>query len=196
MAQKIYAAVNKPAWDSTQWVKWTFRGGHEYLWDKFQQKVKVKWDDHEVILDLVNRQDTAKESGVVITGEDAKKLADKAYSLFCNDSFWFIAPFKLTDPGTQRSIVSMPDGRRGLKVSYTNGGTTPGDSYVWLVDDQGVPTSFKMWVSVLPIGGIESTYEKWISLPTGAKIASFHLIGGGLKSEITDIDGGMGNPGF
>ena len=29
-------------------------------------------------------------------------------------------------------------------VTYTKGGTTPGDTYVWLFDEKGNPKSFKM----------------------------------------------------
>ncbi len=196
LTQQIYANLHKTAWDSTQWIKWTFRGGHEYLWDKFQNRVRVHWDDQEVLLDLSTQTGPAKKSGVLLTGEAAVKANQKAYSMFCNDGFWLIAPYKLTDPGTKRSIVQLPDGRKGLKVSYDSGGTTPGDSYVWITDNKGIPTSFKIWASILPVGGVEATWENWVELPTGAKLSTFHLIGGQMKSAITGVDGGMGAPGF
>lgn len=196
LTQQIYTNLHKTAWDSTQWLQWTFRGGHEYLWDKFQNRVRVRWDDQEVLLDLSTQTGPAKKSGVLLTGEAAAKANQKAYSMFCNDGFWLIAPYKLTDPGTKRSIVQLPDGRKGLKVSYNSGGTTPGDSYVWITDDKGMPTSFKIWASILPVGGVEATWESWLELPTGAKLSTFHLIGGQMKSAITEVDGGMGAPVF
>lgn len=133
---------------------------------------------------------------MLLSGEAAADAAKDAYKMFCNDSFWLMAPFKLTDPGTKRMLVTLPDGRQGLKISYSSGGVTPGDSYVWFLDGQGVPTAFKMWVGILPIGGIEGTWEKWITLPTGAKLSTFHLIGGKLDSPIMDVDGGMGAAAF
>jgi hypothetical protein len=196
LTQQIYNNIHKTAWDSTRWVKWTFRGDHTYLWDKFQNRVQVRWDDHEVILDLATQTGPAKKAGVLLAGEAAQKAAQKAYALFCNDGFWLMAPYKLTDPGTQRSIVQLADGRKGLKVSYDNGGVTPGDSYVWITDQNGMPTSFKMWVSVLPVGGLEATWEKWITLPTGARLSTYHLLGGKVESIITDVDGGMGASGI
>jgi cell division protein FtsL len=39
----------------------------------------------------------------------------------------FIGSFKLRDPGTSRSIV-MQDEKEALMVTYTSGGSTPGDS--------------------------------------------------------------------
>ena len=196
MAQAIYTQLNKTAWDSTQWVKWDFPGGHQYLWDKRHGQVRVRWDDQEVLLDLATQQGPAKKSGVLLSGSEAAKAVKAAYAMFCNDGFWLTAPFKLTDPGTQRSVVTLPDGRKGLKVSYDSGGVTPGDSYVWILDDKGIPSSFKMWVSILPVGGIEATWEQWATLPTGAKVATYHLIGGKVKSVVTGLDGGMGTPTF
>lgn len=196
MVQTIYTTLNKTAWDSTQWVKWSFARGHHYHWDKQNNRVQVKWEDKEVVLDLNTQKGIVKKAGIVLTGEAAEKESKAAYSMFCNDSFWLVAPFKLTDPNTTRTVVTFPDGRKGLKVSYGNGGVTPGDSYVWFLDEKGMPTSFKMWVSVIPIGGITATWDNWVTLSTGAKLAASHLIGGKVESIATNIDGGMGMPNF
>jgi hypothetical protein len=191
MIQLVYKNLNKPAWDSTQWVKWTFNKNH-YTWDKFQNKVKVIRDNMEVLVDLSTQKGIVKKDGLVIEGKEADKAVSKAYFSFCNDSYWLVAPFKLTDAGTTPTLVTLSDGRKGLKISYNSGGVTPGDSYVWILNDQGVPTSFKMWVSILPIGGIEGTWEDWQELSTGAKLATKHVIGGKYNSLATDVSGGMG----
>jgi len=196
ITQTIYHNLNKTAWDSTRWVKWTFRGGHRYLWDKHQHRLLLQWDDREVVLDLVTLQGTAKKADILLSGEAADKMRQQAYKMFCNDSFWLTAPFKLTDPGAVLTMVTLPDGRKGMKVTYGTGGATPGDSYVWILDEKGTPVSFKIWASILPIGGVEATWEKWIQLPTGAKLSTFHLIGGKMESIITDVDGGMSAPAF
>jgi hypothetical protein len=185
MIELVYKNLNKPAWDSTQWVKWTFNKNH-YTWDKNQNKVKVLW------VDLNTQQGSAKKAGVSLSGKDADKAIKTAYSRFCNDSFWLTAPYKLTDAGTTPTLVTLSDGRKGLKISYNSGGVTPGDSYVWILNENGVPTSFKMWVSILPIGGIEGTWEDWQELSTGAKLATKHVIGGKYNSLATDVSGGMG----
>ena len=54
------------------------------------------------------------------------------------------------EPGICRSIVTI-DGKEALKVHYTIGGTTPGDSYIWMLDDQYMPTSYKMYVPSMNI---------------------------------------------
>ena len=92
------------------------------------------------------------------------------------------------DPGVNRSIVEAENGSRALKLEYSSGGVTPGDIYVWLLDDNYMPKSYKMWVSIIPVGGLEFTWEDWIELPGGALIATKHQ-SKGLTLELTNIKG-------
>jgi hypothetical protein len=85
--------------------------------------------------------------------------------------------------------VKTEDQKDALLVTYSSGGVTPGDSYLWVLDENNVPLYFKMWVKILPIGGIKGTWENWLTTKTGAKIASTHKIGP-INSAITDIQTG------
>ena len=175
MAQKMLAAIDKPAWDTTAVIQWTFKGMHDFLWDKNRNFVEVKWEDMRVLLHTKSITGQAFKNGTALTGDDANAAIQNAWSFFCNDSFWLNAPAKAFDPGTSRSIVQLADGREGLMVAYSSGGVTPGDSYVWLLDETGLPTSYKMWVKIIPVGGMEFTWQDWETLPTGAKIAKQHI---------------------
>ena len=174
LANKMFMAINKNAWDSTAIIQWTFKGMHDFVWDKDRNLVKVSWDDKVVLLDTKSVSGKAFENGVEVSADKADKLVKAAWSYFCNDSFWLNAPAKAFDPGTERSIVKLEDGGNALMVTYTSGGVTPGDSYLWILDENGLPKSWKMWVSIIPIGGIEFTWENWMDLSTGARIASLH----------------------
>jgi hypothetical protein len=50
-----------------------------------------------------------------------------------------------SDEGTTRSLVKNEDKTNGLLVSYASGGVTPGDAYLWKLDANGLPQSYKMW---------------------------------------------------
>ena len=63
-----------------------------------------------------------------------------------------------------------------LLVTYISGGTTPGDSYLWHLDESGNPSSFQMWVSILPIKGLEASWQGWITTESGAKFPTFHKL--------------------
>ncbi|MEM6316456.1 MAG: hypothetical protein AAF960_02240 [Bacteroidota bacterium] len=174
LAQKVLAAIDKPAWDTTGVIQWTFPGGHDFLWDKDRNLVKVNWEDYEVLVTLDETTGRAWKGGQEVTGEAGDKLVKEAWGYFCNDSFWLNAPAKVFDKGTERSVVTMPEGNEALMVTYQSGGVTPGDSYLWILDDNGLPASYKMWVSIIPIGGMEFTWEDYTTVSTGAKIATQH----------------------
>jgi hypothetical protein len=190
LTQRIFTAINKNAWDSTAWVKWTYRGDRHFHWFRHENRVVVRWADIKVELNLNDQSGPVEKNGVKLMGDEAKKYQQEAWSMFCNDSYWLNAPAKIADPGTTRSIVTTPDGKQQLLVQYSSGGVTPGDAYLWEVGPDYLPKSYKMWVKILPIGGVPATWEQWITLPTGAKVATFHVVGGREKLSITNLDAG------
>jgi hypothetical protein len=80
---------------------------------------------------------------------------------------------KVFDPGTRRGIVILEDGSEGLLVSYTSGGVTPGDHYLWILEASGLPKAWRMWVNIIPIGGLEFGWTDWTA-PEGPRIARNH----------------------
>lgn len=179
LGRKMMTAVGSEQLDSTAILVWTFAGSHRYVWDRKRNLVEVAWGDTQVLLNL----DTWEKGRAY---EDGKEVSDpgeldnkrgKAWELFVNDSFWFIAPTKAFDAGVKRSLVKQEDGTEALLVTYTSGGVTPGDSYLWLLDGNGLPYAFKLWVSIIPIGGIKATWSGWKTLKSGLKVATVHELG-------------------
>jgi len=148
LADKMLSALNKPAYDSLEFIGFTFKGIHSYAWDKKSNNVTVKWNEQEVFLDLNQNP------------EGFNLLEYKAYQYFINDTFWLVAPFKVKDKGGIRSTVDTDEGK-GLLVTYTQGGVTPGDTYLWILDERGFPTAWKLWVDIVPVGGLEFSWENW-----------------------------------
>jgi hypothetical protein len=181
LAQKIYSAVNKQAWDSLEFIQWTFSGRNNYTWDKQRNLVEVEWKNHRVLLNPSNQTGLASLNGKQLSKVESTEWVEKAYSMFCNDGFWMNAFTKLHDPGTERGLHITEEGDSTLLVTYTTGGVTPGDAYLWKTNADGLPISYKMWVSIIPIGGLEFTWEDWDTLYNGALIARNH------KSELLDV---------
>lgn len=187
LALSMLESLNIAAWDSTEIVSWTFRGNHNYTWNKKANIVSATWGSYEVEFNTQTSKGTVKNNDLTVTGEEAIQLIKKAQDNFNNDSFWLAAPYKVFDAGTERSIVTTKDGRTGLMITYTSGGTTPGDSYVWILDKSYQPISVKMWVAIMPIGGMEFTWENYQTLKSGAMIAKDHKLFGRLNIEVTNI---------
>lgn len=178
LAREMMVAVNVDAWEATGAVAWDFGGRQQHLWDRERGLARVRWDDHEVLVDLSTRDGRAWTGGEEVTdaGERAA-LLEQAWVHWANDSFWLNPIAKLFDDGVERRLVDLPeDGKRGLLVTYTTGGVTPGDSYLWIVGDDGLPTAWRMWTQILPIDGLEASWEDWTELSTGALVARKHHI--------------------
>jgi hypothetical protein len=190
LANRMLAAVHEKEWQNTPIVTWTSPGHQVYVWDKKRNLVAVSWSRNWVLLNL---SDWPKGKAFVEnreqTGNELDVLRGKAWAYFCNDSYWLIAPTKVFDEGVERRTVAQPDGSQALLVTYRSGGVTPGDSYLWFLDWNGLPTKYKMWVSIIPIGGVEATWEGWVKLKTGALVPSKHQLGP-LALRITDIKAG------
>ncbi len=179
LAQQMLSTLNYQAFEKTRYLEWSYRNGaNQFLWDKKMGKVEVQWDDYTANLDLVHLQNsTVYENGKAIPSGKSKKLIQRALKHFNNDSFWLVAPYKIFDKGTQRSLVNLEDGTQGLLVTYTSGGTTPGDSYLWLLNENGFPNAYKMWVEIIPVGGLEASWDDWIISESGAFLPKSHQLG-------------------
>lgn len=179
LARKMLKAMNHEVYENTRFFEWSYQGGkNQYQWDKERGVCRVKWSKVEVDLNLIKPQTSrVKKEGVTVSGEGAQKLIAKALSYFNNDSFWLVAPYKVFDEGTTRGIVDLEDGTQGLMVTYTSGGTTPGDSYLWKLNPNGFPNSYKMWVKIIPIGGLEASWDDWMVVQSGAFLPKSHQLG-------------------
>lgn len=188
LAEKMLDAVNADAWARTNYISWNFPGGHQYVWDRKNNLVEVKWGENVALLPTKNP--TSGRAWVNDKEVKDSGLLNKAWGYFCNDSFWLAAPFKVLDPGTERSIVKNEDGSQSLMVHYTSGGTTPGDRYLWHLDQNYMPTSYQMWVKIIPIGGVSAKWDGWKTLPNGAKVSTLHDLAGVFENSLEPVKAG------
>lgn len=188
VAISMMKATNTDAWDKTGAVTWTFGGRSNHLWDRTRNLVRVRKGDVVAWIDIASHRGLATKDGVALTGPERDEAVDEGWAAWANDSFWLNAPNKVFDQGTTRTLHPHEGGQDKLVISYTSGGVTPGDTYMWHVDPRGRPTSWQMWVSIIPIKGISASWEGWVQLSTGAWISTKHSIGP-VDIDITDLKG-------
>ena len=187
LASKMLEALNYDAYENLDVLEWSFRGKHFYKWYKKEHIVAVSWDNNKVILHT-NEQEKSEVFINDIKIEN-KEVLSNAIAFFNNDSFWLVAPYKVFDAGTERRIVNYKN-KDALLITYRSGGTTPGDSYLWILNEKFLPTSYKMWTSIIPIGGISATWsylkntEAGIKLPTQHKLSLF-----GVEISMGEVKG-------
>ncbi|WP_420579855.1 hypothetical protein [Reichenbachiella sp.] len=173
LAQKMLYSINDSAWQNTGAVSWGY-DDRTFIWDRKRHFTQVNFDGNQVLLDINNRKGYIIESAKDLSVEEKVETCHWAWRYWCNDSFWLNPISKIFDPGTERRIVDW-HGKKSLMVTYTSGGSTPGDSYLWILDDNGLPTSWKLWVSIIPIGGMRFSWDKWVKLETGVLISTHHF---------------------
>ena len=176
LAYKMLDALDYEAFQNTNYIEWTYKK-HHYKWQKDENTCLIYWKDFKVDINLNNPSESkAYVHKFKVDGETASELIKKAIAYFNNDSFWLVAPYKVFDQGAERRLVTLKNGDKGLLVTYISGGSTPGDSYLWIFNVHGKPIKFKMWISTLPIQGLEATWNDWTTTESGAQLPTFHKI--------------------
>lgn len=174
LARRIEVAVGLPAWRRVGAVQWRFAGKHSHLWDRQRGLVRVRWGKNEVQYRPSDQRGIVRQSGQRLRGVEAAKLIVDAHVRFINDRFWLNPFVTFFDRGVERRLLRGKDGALRLLVHYASGGVTPGDTYLWEVDSAGLPRRWQIWARILPIGGLATSWERWITLPGGARIATLH----------------------
>ncbi len=187
LAKKITTALNYHAFNDTKFISWKSNGTH-YIWNKLNRTVDIRWKNNR----LIYNQDAPNKS-IIKTPENLSEkekniLINRAENKFNNDSFWLVAPFKLFDKNVERFYVAPTTNENAsLVITYKSGGSTPGDTYQWFVDENFVPTKFKMWVSIIPIKGLPASWENWKTTVTGVKLSHTKKIIDLIPFRITEI---------
>jgi len=141
-------------WESLRGIAWTFEsargdtlrpGGRRHMWDKHSGWHRVEGRNRQgqsyVIVHHLDRPEgKAWVDGTAIEGDSLQRLLQRGKSLWTNDTYWMLMPFKLRDPGVRLGY----DGevREGnvtydkLALSFDKVGETPGDRY-WVFVNRG-----------------------------------------------------------
>jgi hypothetical protein len=185
-AENILKAIEHEKFLDAKEIHWTFRGVNNYIWQIQENVVDVSWEDYRVVYQTKNRSNSkAFQNDQLLYGQNREEAITYAVDNFNNDSFWLIAPHKLFDPGTTRTLV-QEDGKEKLLVQYNSGGSTPGDAYLWEVDDNNKPVAFKMWVSIIPFDGLEAEWGNWQMTDGGFPLPESRSVWG-LEIPITEV---------
>ena len=184
LASKIEKAIGFEAWrKQTAAIEFIFvkRNSHHFR-DLRRDLVEVRTGNTRVLYSNKDRSKfLAFQNGEKLEGQAARKAVYQAISYHTNDLFWMNPWSMLRAPGTTRQLV----GKQALLLSFKSGGVTPGDSYLIVTDENGLPTRIQMWASVLPLDGMEWSCEDWFQSETGVMLNRYYA---GLKDvKLKDV---------
>ncbi|HEX6890511.1 MAG TPA: hypothetical protein VF141_07460 [Chryseolinea sp.] len=142
LADSIMAAMGgRRNWDNTRYISWNF-GGRSLTWDKKDNRVRIESPKDSIIylVDLDKLQGKVSVKGQEITEADSlKKMLTKGKSIWINDSYWLVMPFKLKDTGLTIKYVGEDTMLTGIKcnvleLTFNDIGDTPQNKYRIFVD--------------------------------------------------------------
>ena len=143
LADTVMAQMGgRKAWDDTRYLRWTFFGRRTLLWDKQEERVRidVPGDSTVFLLDLETKTGKALVNGTEVTDEaKLDTLMDQAESIWINDSYWLVMPYKLKDSGVALEYIGQDTTADGtmadvLQLTFEGVGNTPQNKYLVYVD--------------------------------------------------------------
>jgi plasmid maintenance system killer protein len=131
------ACGGRHAWDQTRYIRWTFFNRRQLIWDKTQERVRIDFTDGslKIRLNLKDMTGKAFENGIEVTHPDSlKKILDKGKSIWINDSYWIVMPFKLKDSGVTLKYLGKKNNYINaecdvLELTFKAVGDTPNNKY-------------------------------------------------------------------
>ncbi|MEM7369216.1 MAG: hypothetical protein AAF587_11500 [Bacteroidota bacterium] len=144
IADKVMESMGgRSAWDQTRFIKWTFFGFRTLTWDKLEGRVRIEIprDSAVYLVNVFTKQGKAWEKGQAVTDSDSLALRmKKAESIWINDSYWLVMPFKLKDSGVTLKHLGEGSTAAGpaelLELTFKEVGVTPQNKYHVWVDKQ------------------------------------------------------------
>jgi len=140
IADEVMQAMGgRAAWDRTRVLCWTFFGKRKHVWDKQTGDYRLDEGNQVVLMNLESGKGRVFDKGVEV--KDSQTLAaalKRTRSVWINDSYWLIMPYKLKDSGVTLKYAgegTLADGRKAdlLELSFKDIGDTPDNRYVVFV---------------------------------------------------------------
>lgn len=145
IADEVMEALGgRENWDKTRIITWNFLGIRSLIWDKWSGDVRIEVPDKELIIlvNINNSQGKVRKGGAEFAQLDSlTKYLDQGMSIWINDSYWLVMPFKLKDTGVTLKYLGEELTQAGqlsdvLELTFKNVGKTPDNRYEVCVDKQ------------------------------------------------------------
>lgn len=141
--QVMNSMGGRKKWDETHVLYWNFFGARTLLWDKANNRVRVDYlkKDLSVALDMNTMTGKVWKNGSELPADSLSNYLSEAKSVWINDSYWLVMPFKLKDSGVRLSYLREDTTQTGEKadvlwLTFNQVGDTPENAYaVWVSNE-------------------------------------------------------------
>ncbi len=138
----VLAMGGRKNWDNTRYISWNFFGRRNLVWDKQGERVRIECLPDSIIylVDIKGMTGRVQIKGQELTAPDSlKKMLSRARSIWINDAYWLVMPFKLKDTGVTlkylgEDTLTSSERFNVLQLNFENVGDTPQNKYKLYVD--------------------------------------------------------------
>jgi hypothetical protein len=133
----MVANGGRQAWDQTRYLRWNFFGRRQLTWDKWGNRVRIEVpaDSTIYVVDLETLEGKVSIKGrEMVDADTLGQLLARAKSIWINDSYWLVMPFKLKDSGVTLSYLRADTTQTGepaevVQLTFQEVGDTPNNKY-------------------------------------------------------------------
>lgn len=136
LADEVMQALGgRAAWDKARVLQWTFFSRRKHTWDKWTGDYRLDEGNQVVLLNLETGAGRVFDKGVEVTDPPTVEAALKrTHSVWINDSYWLVMPYKLKDSGVTLRYGGegqLEGGRPAdvLELCFAGVGDTPDNRY-------------------------------------------------------------------
>ncbi|HEY5689963.1 MAG TPA: DUF6503 family protein [Cyclobacteriaceae bacterium] len=138
LADSIMMAVGgRKNWDATRFISWNFFGRRNLVWDKHEGRVRIESlpDSTIYLVNISTEKGRVQVKGQELTQPDSlAKMLKRAKSIWINDSYWLVMPFKLKDSGVTLTYLgedTLVNKKyyNVLRLTFDKVGDTPNNKY-------------------------------------------------------------------
>ncbi len=145
IADEVMKAMGgRKNWDDSRYFVWDFFGARRLFWDKWEGNVRIEnlKNDLKIIVNINDLTGKVFKDGQELSNQDSiQHYLNRGKSIWINDSYWLVMPFKLKDSGVSLKYErqdSLGNGQMAevLSLTFDGVGDTPQNKYEVYVDEQ------------------------------------------------------------
>lgn len=138
LADSVMEAMGgRENWDKTRFISWNFFGRRDLVWDKAEGNVRIESapDSTIYLLNINTLKGRVQIKGQELTEPDSlASMLQRGKSIWINDSYWLLMPFKLKDTGVTLKYLGEDTTATGarcnvIQLTFQNVGDTPQNKY-------------------------------------------------------------------
>jgi hypothetical protein len=177
----MHALGGHERWNALPGLRWSFGASRHdtvltsrrHAWNKLtgQHRVEGRMRDGSpfVIVHALgdSTRGAAWVNGHAIEGDSLRKLVRRAHAMWVNDSYWFLMPYKMLDPGVHLGLEAAGADTLAnmdcVTLRFDQVGLTPGDRYWVFVNRRTHRVErWNAWLQGQPgPASMLSTWEGW-----------------------------------